>query len=452
MIRKDEFENIIKSKLSAEELAPPADMFDRIQSARKKKKKAWLWLLRKYAALLILLFGVAGVTIWIASSPESVSEELVQPSNEQKGLQKDEITQLKNDRKAPATTKSLEDLRRIDEPYNAENMQFSDPSLVGEIPVEQVSELISSSETEVQAPINDELTASDENISPNDSYDAGEWVIKGDEDKQDDEEVEIDTADNVAMDVSEKRQMEQGKEVLPGRKIPSKWAITSSLLMGGQQSIFYGNQDLASINRQSTQVGLSRGIDIGIRYHLSDVWSVQTGIRVLSTANEINHQWESKTVEYQIEKETYTIYDPLLPPRTLTRIDTVGQSTIVQQNEINGSYVLRRISLPFGISRSWYMQKWGFTAGTGLVLNVLERRNGSVLSELNELTAVQKNIGKSSISSAWTTFEINRRLGHQSWIYAGPLITFDLDKSGVIEGLERRETFLLWNMGLCIGL
>jgi hypothetical protein len=86
------------------------------------------------------------------------------------------------------------------------------------------------------------------------------------------------------------------------------------------------------------------------------------------------------------------------------------------------------------------------------MLHISERHKGQVLTRPDEIAEVDVKMRQSSVSSTWTALEIHRRLGHQSWVYAGPLLTYDLDKSSVIEGLERRETFFLWNLGLRIGL
>lgn len=450
MIRRDEFEKIVASKLSAEELTPPADMFSLIQSARKKKKKAWWW--RKYAALLALLFGAAGLTIWFAHNPESSSETLVQTSNELNVYDNEGVDEEKNAEKTPVTTEILQDFQRNNVTIDGDELHSSEPVAFDEKQAYKTSNLVSSSEDEHVVPAKNEVIVSGEKPKPNDEFEQVELVVAGVQEPQAEEEAAMDTFEDDQMDVLEESQTKQGKEVLPGRKNLSKWAISGSLLVGAQQSNFYGSRDLASLNRHSTQMGFSSGIDLGLRYHLTDVWTVQTGLRMLSAVNKINRQWESRTVEYQVEERTYTIYDPLLPPKTITRIDTIGQSTLVQQNELNGTYEMRCISLPIGINRSWYAQKWGLTAGAGVMLHISERHKGQVLTRPDEIAEVDVKMRQSSVSSTWTALEIHRRLGHQSWVYAGPLLTYDLDKSSVIEGLERRETFFLWNLGLRIGL
>lgn len=172
-------------------------------------------------------------------------------------------------------------------------------------------------------------------------------------------------------------------------------------LVGGPSYAFRNlSGEGTALRNESEIAALSVQTGIKINYHFNPTWSFQSGIVIENRNEKINYEYlSSKTTLTQTPRQV-TIFHPVLPPRTVTVIDSVYTEESVD-NKFNTTNKYTSFSIPIMLGYNFAMGRLQYRVSVGSLVNIystnaasiLENRNGDVvLTPYVESTKIKPSV------------------------------------------------------------
>ncbi len=490
-----DIENIFKQKFENFESAPSADLLDKIQNARSKKKRAiWIW----SSAAVIASAGIIGLLLIDFDSEKSNNREITQleiglldntelntasenfenQNNEQstgniaEGLSKKQnnafdqvrtpnegLPSLENEKldKTPlkASTESTSPQKQIANAQLADlfqkiasktdNTNLEGGTLYHRNLVQQLSEapsIVSKSMSDLSSNLE---------FKPND-------LTLNDESNSDEKVQETDFSENDNLITKEETEEKEDKnKKLPIYKLvdKSRWSISASAGLGIGGRSLSGNS-LYVENRNNTEFQqLSNAVDLRLIYDISPKWSIQFGINRAERNENFFYEESDKLITvYREEERTETVIHPVLGTYTRTYTVTVEEEQLEEGKTYNSNNVYTNVTIPISLERELYSNKYvAVMARSGILIGISSKASGENLNQENKVFKLNSETYRTSgINFAHIGIGAALRASDRVSLIAYPEYRFGLNSAYNGTIINQREFAFYTDLGIRIRL
>jgi hypothetical protein len=192
-----------------------------------------------------------------------------------------------------------------------------------------------------------------------------------------------------------------------------------SMEIGGGASYAYrtlsGDGKMLRNESEKANVGLLTAVKIN--YHINTKWSVQSGLTIENRNEAINYnQTELKDKLTETSRQV-TVFHPVLPPRTITVIDSSYSKEKVNY-KFNTTNKYQTLNIPLVLGYNFTIGKLQYRISAGPVFNVYSMNTANNLVRINDnIELVPYKESAKIKSSAYTAFALQYPLNQNyAWI------------------------------------
>ncbi|MBI1306147.1 MAG: hypothetical protein GC181_05985 [Bacteroidetes bacterium] len=203
---------------------------------------------------------------------------------------------------------------------------------------------------------------------------------------------------------------------LPDNPPIRKWSV--DVLAGvayGDRTLSGSNANWSTLRNRSESPAISSQAVIRANYEFSTRWEGTLGLSFTQRKEQLNYDRTREFKTMDVNSHEVTVYDPVLPPKTVTTYDTTYQNIQVTSN-IKGVNTYSYLNLPIGLRYSFlYTNKWSAFAGSSVAILIGTRNNGFILNPVGN----EMNLNTSAYSrykmacsvnfTAGATYNLNQR-------------------------------------------
>jgi hypothetical protein len=383
-----DIEQLFSDKLHNYEVTPPASVWNNIQ---KKKRKGVLFYFKNYlkvaAILLLLLLGVTGI-LWF--DDEKVAEN--------------------------KSVKSLEMLEN-NEPALVENQKNNPNNLIENADGYNLKNEISTSKA-----------SSDKNLNKNNNKNTQKIIsqnqLKGAEVNTQQSSLNYEEVLMLSKNEIKLRYLIYPsliRFVYTNKKIGNKLKTSkdkekednnpnsrySMEILGGPS---YASKRLSGndylLRQESENATMSIQTGLKLNYHFNNKFNLQSGV-IIENRNEKIKYSQSEIQKALIETpKQVTVYHPVLPPRTITIIDSTYTDQVNSYN-FNTTNKYTTINIPLVLGYKFALGKIQYRFSAGTLVNVYSTQSASVLSRSgNEIILVPYKENSKIKASVYSAFAL----------------------------------------------
>jgi hypothetical protein len=384
----DNFEHSIRRKFENFESEVSPDLFDKIQTARDRKKRAGLIFLRKWgwtAAALLLLSSM--LVYWsyqilsntdnlIPNSKMEVNSGQKPEHSQQNGPQqlKDHSLDIDQDHGAEIDKQTPNQFQDNYVPIRAEDLNSRDSDKQSD--ERERTEDESSLDGSMADNVNNEASNShDPTVEDTDPIDEHSVLIPEMQENEPDPDGQEDSPD----------QTEQIPPVQPAKI--SNWNLDIYAGPGLGYRMLNGTDAAYRELRDNTETAaLSYQAGVMLNYNLSPKWKLGIGLRYsgINTNFDYNRNW-SVTDTTITRHEDIVINPPPIGNQTIIWYDTSYQINNFSK-KYSSHNQLNLLTIPLEIERSFYFgDKWSVMAKAGISASIFNKRSGLISSPIGEV-------------------------------------------------------------------